>query len=331
MYRIAMRSLVSESMGILIGNISVPKGSGRVHITQLKGPNSSIALKPSMLRVVNDDHMCLATAIGRCFVKLCKIVTLDEFKRITKNDPPDMSATMKMVKHKVITKSYLAHLKSPSNTKHRKIMSKALCTAANVPMDRALTITDIPPFEDLLNVNILVLYSRLGNKFCSVASVRGRSNIYLYLTETGDGMGHFDGIGNINGFFNYGYFYETCLKPYKNKGKHACTTSCDVCGSNECVLSEDQMSCFFCFRTCRSKNCYQRHADKKDKRGRDVELSMCERNYKCKLCHKLLERSKRKPNEHVCGEWKCTNCFEYQMGQHLCYQRKPAKHLKTAP
>jgi hypothetical protein len=26
-------------------------------------------------------------------------------------------------------------------------------------------------------------------------------------------------------------------------------------------LSEDQMSCSFCFRTCRSKSCYQRHAE----------------------------------------------------------------------
>ena len=58
---------------------------------------------------------------------------------------------------------------------------------------------------------------------------------------------------------------------------------------------------------------------------------MCERNYKCKLCKKVLERSKRKPDEHVCGEWKCTNCFKYQMGQHLCYQRKSSKNLKTVP
>lgn len=78
---------LSESMEVVIGNISVPKGSGRVHITQLTGPHSSIALKRSMLRVVNDDHLCLATAIGRCFVKLCKIVTFDEFKQLTKNDP----------------------------------------------------------------------------------------------------------------------------------------------------------------------------------------------------------------------------------------------------
>lgn len=203
---------LSDQMEVLIGNISVPKGSGRVHITQLKGPQNSIKSKPSILSVANDDHMCLATAIGRCFVKLCKITTLDEFKRITKNDQPDMSATMKMVKHRVITKSYLSHIKSPTNNKYRKIMSRALCAAANVPMDRPLTITDIQSFEDLLDVNILVLLARLGNKFCRVAN---HSNIYLYLSETEDGMGHFDGIGNINGFFNYGYFCETCLKPYK--------------------------------------------------------------------------------------------------------------------
>lgn len=76
-----------------------------------QGPQSSIALKRSMLRVANNDHMCLAMAIGRCFVKLCKIVTLEEFKRITKNDQPNTSATMKMVKHRVLTKSYLAHIK----------------------------------------------------------------------------------------------------------------------------------------------------------------------------------------------------------------------------
>lgn len=33
----------------------------------------------------------------------------------------------------------------------------------------------------------------------------------------------------------------------------------------------------------------------------------------------------------MCGEWKCTNCFEYQMGQHLCYQRKPLRDLKNVP
>lgn len=216
-----------------------------------------------MLRVVNDDHLCLATAIGRCFVKLCKIVTFDEFKQLTKHYPSNMNTTMKMVKHRTITKSYLAHIKALSNTKYRKTMSKTLCTAAGVPTDRPLTIRDIQPFEDLLDVNILVLSSRLGNKFCRVVNVANRRNIYLYLTETENGMGHFDGIGNINGFFNYGYFCETCLKPYKNKGKHACATTCDVCGSNDCVVSEKEMSCFFCFRTCRSKTCYQRHAEKK--------------------------------------------------------------------
>ncbi|CAG2238522.1 unnamed protein product [Mytilus edulis] len=87
---------LSDQTEILVGNISIPKGSGRVHVTQLQGPQSSIALKRSMLRVANSDHMCLATAVGRCFVKLCKIVTLEEFKRITENDRPNMSATMKM-------------------------------------------------------------------------------------------------------------------------------------------------------------------------------------------------------------------------------------------
>lgn len=124
-------------------------------------------------------------------------------------------------------------------------MAMALCRAANLPTDRPLAITDIQPFEDLLGINILVLSAKLGDKFCRLANEPGRRNIYLYLTESDDGNVHFDGIGSINGFFSYGYFCDNCLKPYKNKGKHSCTTSCDVCGSNDCTVGDDQMSCFF--------------------------------------------------------------------------------------
>lgn len=210
-------------------------------------------------------------------------------------------------------------------------MALTLCREANVPTERPLGITEIIAFENLLDVNVLVLSAKLGNKFCRVANEPGRRNIYLYLTESEKGKGHFDGIGSINGFFNYGYFCETCLKPYKNKGKHSCTTTCNVCGSNNCVAGNDPMSCRFCNRSCRSLTCYQRHKAKVDKRGKDVELSMCERVYQCKFCRKVIERSKRKPEEHACGEYKCKNCFEYQMGQHLCYQRKPSRKLKSVP
>lgn len=324
---------LDEHMEVVIGNISVPKGSGRVHVTKLEGPQSSVALKRSMMRISNNDHLCMATAIGLCFNKLCKVVSLEEWTRLTKDDSPDCNVTTKVIKHRASTISYLAHLKKSDNNKYRTTMAQTLCRLADLPTDRPLGLTDIHAFEELLDVNVLVLSSRCGNTFCRVANDPLRKNIYLYLTENDDDDDddHFDSISSINGFFNYGYFCETCLKPYKNKGKHSCTTSCDVCGSNDCPEENDPMSCRSCNRTCRSRACFQRHGAKTDMRGRDIEKSMCDRLYQCKICRKVIDKSQRKPEEHMCGEWKCTNCFQYQMGRHLCYQRKPSRNPKTVP
>lgn len=100
---------IDEQMTVVVGNISIPKGSGkRVHITRLYGDNSSIAIKRSLYKVENsEDNLCLPTAIGRTFVKLCPIVTLDKWRSITENDHPSMNATMKVIKHRVMTGSYL--------------------------------------------------------------------------------------------------------------------------------------------------------------------------------------------------------------------------------
>lgn len=301
-------------------------------ITRLSGTNSSIAIKRSLLRVENtNNHLCLPIAIGRTFVKLCSIVSLDEWRLLTKDDPTTFNATEKVIKHRVMTGSFIRNIKTPTKNSYRTAMALTLCRKADIPTDRPLSLVDIKPFEDLLNVNIQVLSAKLCNKFCRVANVPGRKNIYLYLTQLENGENHFDGIGSINGVFGYGYFCETCLKPYKNKGKHACQTTCDVCGSNHCIIGDDTLSCFHCNRSCRSKECFDRHITKKDKRGRDEEKSMCDKVFQCKKCRKVIESSQRKPEQHRCREWKCQNCFKYQLGQHLCYQRVNVKPSSAVP
>lgn len=319
---------LDTGMEIIIGNIAVPSGSGNLRITTLNGTHSSIALKKSMLRVSNDDRLCLATAIGRCFLKICETVPEDTWKEITKDDPRNMNTFMKVMKHRKTTKSYPKHVGESAvggkNKSYSKTMALTLCKEANLPTDRSLTIRDIGSFEDLLDVNILVLSAKMGNKFYRVTNNSDRKNIYLYLSgdsDTSNG-GHFDGIGNINGFFGYGYFCTPCLKPYKNKGKHSCVNTCDVCGNNNCMRGEDTKLCSKCHRTCRSEECYNRHKTRKKARGKDIEKSMCDQFYQCETCKKVICREKRKPEDHKCGEWKCKNCFEYQFGEHFCYQRR---------
>jgi len=138
-------------------------------------------------------------------------------------------------------------------------MALTLCKEANLPTDKPLSIRDIDCFENLLDVNILVLSARLGNQFYRVGNNTKRKDIYLYLTGDSDGTGHFDGIGSINGFFGYGYFCTSCLKPYKNKGRHSCIETC----SHQCKVSDNEQGiCSHCHRTCRSEACYKRHNTK---------------------------------------------------------------------
>ena len=79
---------LDAQMQITIGSIAIPRGSGTLAITKLTGPQHSIAIKRSLMKISNDNHMCLATAIGRCFMQLCKVVSLLEWKEISKDDDP---------------------------------------------------------------------------------------------------------------------------------------------------------------------------------------------------------------------------------------------------
>ena len=64
-------------------------------------------------------------------------------------------------------------------------MATWLCKRAGVPVDRYLGLNDIEPFETLLDVNINVVSSRVGNKFVRVSKEdTEKSSLYLYHVET---------------------------------------------------------------------------------------------------------------------------------------------------
>lgn len=74
-----------------------------------------------------------------------------------------------------------------------------LCREANLAVNKFLTICDISRFEELLNVDILVVSSRLGNKFIRVPSDANstKQRFHLYLVEL-DKSFHFHVITNIS-------------------------------------------------------------------------------------------------------------------------------------
>ena len=94
---------LDAQMQITIGSIAIPRGSGTLAITRLTGSQNSIAIKRSLMKISNDNHMYLATAIGRCFMQFCKVVSLLEWKEISKDDDPTRNAMAKAIKQKKTT------------------------------------------------------------------------------------------------------------------------------------------------------------------------------------------------------------------------------------
>lgn len=90
-----------------------------------------------------------------------------------------MNAMAKAIKYRKTTKNYYKDVGDSSMKQHGKQMALTLCMEAKVPTDRPLWLFDINPFEDLLDVNIMVLFSNKGNMFCRVTNNPGRRNIYL--------------------------------------------------------------------------------------------------------------------------------------------------------
>ena len=141
-------------------------------------------------------------------------------------------------------------------------------------------------------------------------------------------MGHFHAITSITGFLNASYFCEFCMKAFNMRSKHQCVQYCGVCKSQDCIAEGQERLCEECNMICRSDACFARHSEKKtrkgkkkDKNGRIPILSECDMWWKCPSCTKTLDRTKRKPEQHVCGEWVCMTCRKYQNSEHHCFHR----------
>lgn len=107
--------------------------------------------------------------------------------------------------------------------------------------NQSLSYAFIPRLEDLLNVNIYVVSSALGNAFSYISQNHDqeRKKIFLYHVEKESGE-HFHAIVKIGGFFAHSNFCSSCLKPYEHQHRHHCKNHCRVCRTT--VSSSNPMS-----------------------------------------------------------------------------------------
>jgi hypothetical protein len=323
---------VNHSFEITIGSIELPKGAGvRLPITRLHGDNNSIDLKHSIISIDNtNDSLCMSRAIGVLWAKINRC-SKEEWQEITRERRGNNNLQLILEHKKVPLTHYDALLNK--NRKEQKNLAAAICKLAGVPTDRPASIDDIQAFENVLDVRIMVVSSRLGNRFVTSPATEHpeRPCIYLYLTRDD----HYHAIASITGFFCSGYFCKKCLKHYNNVERHRCEITCIVCKSDQCPVTESPRDCSECNMTCRSEVCFQRHKapptfKNGKKKGQVRGLTPCKKWWKCPTCYKVLNREKRKIDQHDCGEHYCKSCQQYVLEDHLCFLRT-APHKENEP
>lgn len=155
---------VDDSFSVTVGRIDIPSGGGRVGITKLMGENNSIERKRSLISR-SSATMCMPMAISICFLKSCRTVSPDEWKTLTSEDKGCMAD--KVLKYRSVPIWFYRHVMD----KGRKAcinFAKRLCKLADVRTDKLCNIKEIERFEKVVDLQILVISAKLGNKFIRI-------------------------------------------------------------------------------------------------------------------------------------------------------------------
>ena len=309
---------INESFEITVGCINLLKGGSRRQITSIRGENSSLKLKKSVITIENDDVLCMARSIAVAWAKLHRC-SPEEWKTIT-HERGIQSNLELILKHRKVPKSHYRNILMKPNYQQKEL-AIAISRLAGVSITRPSTLSDISAFEKVLNIRVMVISAKHGNNFVTPHNINEQPCVYLYLVDDN----HFHAISSVTGFFSSTYFCEKCLKHYNNKEKHQCETTCIVCKTTKCPKTVHIIICNKCNMTCRSQDCFDRHLIKPNVSGLDrglaPKLSQCETWFKCKTCYKIINRNKRKIELHMCGEYLCSSCNKYVLRGHQCYLR----------
>lgn len=155
----------------------------------------------------------------------------------------------------------------------------------NLPND-GLDVTHCQQIENLLNdYQIIIYHNNFKEDAILYYNLEKNCNINkrIYIYLFNS---HYYVVTSPKVLFNSKYFCEPCLKPYNKRGDHKCSHICNACFLPDCVQIYFK-KCQSCFVSTKNDECFKRHN----------EL----------YCQKLE---------------KCTKCFRFTSGKHVCYDEK---------
>ena len=165
-----------------------------------------------------------------------------KLNRCTKEEWDDLTRSQKfktnlelVLEHRKVPESYYMNLRKKAR-KEQKNLAVALSRLAEVPLDRPASLNDVEAFERALDIRVMVVSARLGNKFITSPSTDQRPCVYLYLVDDCPFPYDFQ----CHGIFSAGYFCSSCLEHYNNKERHECEVTCIVCKTTDCPKKEER-------------------------------------------------------------------------------------------
>lgn len=221
-----------------------------------------------------------------------------------------------------------------------------LLESAGLPIDEYTTLEGIQRIEDHLKIPIFIVEWESGNNFIYYGnkSYYNTEENAIFLFKNAN---HFHCISKISAYFGYSYFCFACLKPYKDRNKHACNVKCSFCKRHNCLsaASPNGKTCKDCNQSYLTGDCFDSHKPK-----------ICLDYWRCnKTCRGLYlrknyneiddefvvmkEEGKLNVNnlsiaeKHQCGDRFCTNCNKMTRRKHRCYLqiKKTLKHVTQLP
>jgi hypothetical protein len=258
-----------------------------------------IKFKKSVIRICNDDDLCL----GRCIVIANAIRT---------NHPQ-----LKQIKMGRKIQTTLTHELYESYGIEKKISDINMIKDFEKILDCSITIVDADGFNN-------VIYPEVSSNDYQV------KDFNIYLLKSGE---HFDLINSkqVAGFFCKNNWCDKCKKPYNQLKDHSCIYKCGLCCRGDCDFIggdfgkvKDWKTCDDCWRHFPTQICYDNHLLKDvitrgENKGK-LQKSVCEKIFKCPKCKERYDKEKFSMETHRCGDYWCGNCkCVANEKEHKCY------------
>ena len=254
--------------------IEMPQGAGRLYALSKEEWN----LKKCLVLINNDDGLCAARAIAVCLSYL--------------RDGPT-SSRYKNMKHSGRKEQYKAALD--------------LHQRAHVPIgEQGVGLDDMEKLAKAANCELNIICWENNNQIMHTCNQEAEDKVYLH--KHGN---HYNAITKVHAFYNKQKYCHKCKVGYDKEQDHRCSYTCSLCLSDCARAPSEPHACSLCYRTFKSKLCYDNHLK-----------TVCKKWFECKKCDRLVDRDGGNIclENHVCYTRKCPGCKEWvDMNTHQCY------------